>query len=239
VIHNLRLFYPDRRPDLGSVDYVALLREVVHCQSWVRLTLGLIGGLLVIGIGLLIFLNSAPERYLRVLNLPVLHGRFTIAGWAMCFILTGFGLFALFVAQNLRKDIQPYSLPATILGRYVICEGRITGFRTPVEFGSRWDKYQRLSWVVDGPMASHGKTPYVHEILSIWLDLNDPVYIGLDPANEYPPIFLGVHKKAPDVLLEEPVSHRKVYLAIRERLLTNPRFKGVYVGHLWDLKKDK
>lgn len=239
MINASRLIYPSVCPDLSSLAYLDLLREVTHTESWVRYSLALPGGLLVFGIGLLVFLGSVPEKYLKALHLPALRGHFTVSGFIILSLMWGLGLVALRIFYHLEKDIGPYALPSKVLSRYVIREGRITKFGRWCEFGSSRRTYQRIHWTLGGFVPLQGRSPFVHVLLAIWLDPDDPVYIGLDPLNQYPPIFLGAKKAAPQVLRKEPPDLEEMLNALRERIQSSPRLKNMYRPPTYSFKRKR
>jgi hypothetical protein len=238
MIDSVRLLWAGSHPDMNSSECVHLLREVARTQSWVRYSFLLIGLALMVGVGLLIVLVSAPERVLRMLLLPSLPGKITAPGWVVLTILCGLGVGSLFLYWTLREDILPYSLGEDILRRYTVREGRITDFGSWTTFGSRLSRFERIYWRIEGTTPLQGRTPYVRAALSAWLDYDDPVWVGVDPRNEQPPIFLGVGKPPPEILVRGPApGAQEIFRALEEHFKTSRRWKGKRFVGLWGFEK--
>jgi hypothetical protein len=221
MINNTDLLYTAVQPDLTSPTYISLLREVPRTESWVRFIF-LIGGLLLLACSCVVLVAGLK------------HGRTTTAGWVFLVIIGVSGSVALWGYSIFRRDIQPYSMPESVLHRYIIRQARISAFSSWTSFGSRWNRYERLYWNLDGSPTMRGKSPFIRAILSVWLEPGDPVYIGFDPANEYPPIFLGVARPIPYTWLREPNPDlRQVYSVLEEHFKTSRRWKGRRLLKFW------
>jgi hypothetical protein len=231
MIDDVHLLYPGAAPNLCSSEVINALRHVRWSEAWVRYSALFLGSALFIGLAYMILPTLLPRPYLRLLHMR--PGHFTTVG--LIFVAGLFALAAFFLNFyfRLRTDIGPYSLPSETLCRYKIRTGRITGFGVWASFGDRWSRYERIRWTID-EAALTGTTPYVRALLSVWLDYDDPVYVGVDPDGRKPPIFLGVAKPAPQILLHQPEANwRMVYSALEELFKTSRRWKGTKLLRMW------
>jgi len=211
MINNVKLLYPGAAPDLCSPSgYITLLREATRAEGWVRWMCLAIGCTLAL---LAVWILS--------------HGRLTFAGYIIVSVIAAAATFALLFWNTLRQDIAPYQLSANDLCRYQVCEGHVARFGAWTTFGGARNRYERIYWQLDGARSSRGRTPYVLAIFSAFLDLDDTVYIGVDPSGKLPPIFLGAKKPAPEVLtLTPPASLKEVYSALSRYMPESRRWRG-------------
>lgn len=238
MIDGVHLLYRDTVPNLASPQVIQALRQVNSTGAWVRYSALLLGCVLAIGLGYMILPSILPRPYLRILHMR--PGHFTTAGLVFAaglFLLAAFFLSFYF---RLHLDIAPYSLPSETLRRYRVRTGRITGFGTWASFGDRWSRYERIRWTTDQGSPLTGTSPYVRVLLSVWLDYDDPVYIAVDPEGRKPPLFLGIAKPAPQILLQQPEANwRMVYAAMEQLFKTSRRWKGKHLLRMWGTAPEK
>jgi hypothetical protein len=226
MIDDVQFLFPNAPVDLCSPEYLNLLARVSRADSWIRYSLLFIGCFFVSLVAFYLIITTVPPVYLRAVHLPALPGRTTPAGWVVVVLFSGIGFGSLYYYHNLRQDVLLYSLPLKVLCRYRLETARVTGFGPWRSFGGRLNRFQRVLWAVEGAGPIEGYTPLIRSRLSIWIDYDDPVIVAIDPAHQYLPIFLGVQKPAPPVLLQPSATAQEIYAEFEKFSRTSHRWKG-------------
>jgi hypothetical protein len=195
----------------NSRAYFELLQGVAGAQSWVRYSALVGGGLLLV-----------------VLVRSLMVGHWVgIAGYVVLALLAGLSFAALRFYWVLETDIRPYGLTPTQLCHLRVREVEVVKFGNWLSAGSSWNRFERIYWQDRNDPGFKGRSPYVRAIYSAFVDLGDTVLVGEQVDGDRRPIFLGVKRAPPPVLVQQPpASLRELYAALDQWMKVSRRWSG-------------
>jgi hypothetical protein len=115
------------------------------------------------------------------------------------------GAIAFFVSRSLEEPRRPYRLAAAEYSNYRVVEAHVTKLGVTVQERPSFDRSRKVRWQSAPPLAREGWSPQLlvsskplfgRARKSPEIQLNDVVYIGLDPFDRLSPLFLGVKSDA-------------------------------------------
>jgi hypothetical protein len=196
MIGRLEFLFPIQVPVPTSPQYQAMIAEIGKEGRWFERFFLLVALLCLIPV--VMFVGGAVWDLIR-------QGRTSPEVFiGVVFLLLG--SIAFFIARSSEEPRKPYRLAAAEYSNYRVVEARVTKLGRIAQERPSFLRYRKVRWQSAPPLAREGwslrllvsskpmfgaarKSPEIH--------LNDVVYIGLDPSDRLPPLFLGVKSTAP------------------------------------------
>jgi len=107
------------------------------------------------------------------------------------------------ISWYVGSPFRPYRLTPADYAKYRVVEARVTDLGMVLTQKPSHDKSRKIRWASVAPLAAEGWTPSIFVSSDRLFSqprkgeevhLNDVVYMGLDPAGELPPLFLGFRR---------------------------------------------
>lgn len=195
MISRLEFLFPSQIPDPSSPQYQQMIAEIGKEGRWSELVFLLVAVLCLIPV--ILFGSRAVWQLIRQgsVSAEVFIG--------VVFLVLG--TVAFFVSRNLEEPRRPYRLAASEYANYRVVEARIT--RLGVVWTQRpgYIKSRKIHWESAAPLARQGWSPSIlvsggffsNPVLkNREVRVNDVAYVGLDPSDRLPPLFLGLKQAA-------------------------------------------
>jgi hypothetical protein len=190
LITRHEFLFPAQVPRPASPEYLAMIAEIGRqnrISRWFFLTVGV---LLLIPVGLL-----GSVALWDLVRTGTLDPELFIAGANLLLAAIAFA-----VARNLSKPLEPYRLATSEYANYTVVEARVTRLGLVRQQRPSFVKSRKIRWESAAPLARQGWSPSIlvsggfsHPALkSGEVRVNDVAYVGLDPSDRLPPLFLGL-----------------------------------------------
>jgi len=195
MISRLDFLFPCGVPDPSSPQYQRMIAEIGRDGRWFERFFLIVALLCMIPV--VLFVGGAVWELIR-------RNRVSAEVFIGLVFLV-FGCVAFAICHYHEKPRRPYRLTREEYSKYKVVEARVTKLGMVTQQRPSYDRYRRLRWKSEPPLAREGWSPrcFVSSkpllgkaVESPEVRLNDVVYVGLDPSGRLPPLFLGVKSAA-------------------------------------------
>lgn len=191
MVSRLEFLFPSQVPVPTSPEYLRMIAEIGREGRWIE-RIFLFAAVLCL-IPVVLFGSRAAWQLIRrgSVSAEVLIG-------AVFLVL---GTVGFLISRSIEEPRKPYRLAAAEYSNYRVVEARITKLGMVAQQRSSYDRYRRVRWQSEPPLAREGwsprllvssRRPFGAERKFPEIRLNDTVFVGLDPSGRLPPLFLGV-----------------------------------------------
>lgn len=191
MISRFDFLFPSAVPDPTSPHHQQMIAEIGREGRWLERLFLIVALLCMIPVAL--FLGGAAWDLIRGARVSseVFIG---LVFLVMASIFYGF-------SHLLAAPRKPYRLDAAEYANYEVVEARVIKLGMAIQPRSSFDRYRKVRWRSAPPTAREGWSPrllvsseplFGGAVIPPAVELNDVVYVGLDPSGRLPPLFLGV-----------------------------------------------
>ena len=194
MIKSHEFLFPAQVPRPASPEYLEMIAEIGkqnRVSRWFFLAVGLLLLVPVVLLGSTALWNLVraatvePGLFIAAVNLLLASIAFTIS-------------------RSLSKPLRPYRLAASEYSNYTVVEARITRLGLVWTHKPSYVKSRKVRWESADPLARRGWSPGIlvsggffnPALRTGEIRVNDVAYVGLDPSNRLPPLFLGLKQAA-------------------------------------------